>query len=156
MNILIVEDDENKRLQLKQFLEELKPDNNCRLARSLQSGIRALREKYPDLIILDMTLPNFDAGPDEPGGQVYPLGGKEFLEQMARFEITVPVIVVTQFETFGKGPRQMNIRTLDRQLRQDYGDVYGGTVYYHAAIHGWKEELARSINDLVASGTGDD
>jgi CheY-like chemotaxis protein len=148
MNFLIVEDDENKRLQLKQFLEDLRPSATCRIARSLQSGIRALKETSPDVVILDMTLPNFDTGPDEPGGQIYPLGGREFLEQMARFDIMVPVIVVTQFETFGKGSRQLNIETLDHQLRRDFGDVYKGTVYYHAAIHGWKEQLAKSVEDL--------
>jgi CheY-like chemotaxis protein len=148
MNVLIVEDDENKRLQLKQFLDELRLGITCQVARSLQSGVRALREKSPELVILDMTLPNFDAGPDEPGGQIYPLGGREFLEQMVRFNITVPVIVVTQFETFGKGSRQMNIETLDQQLRRDYGHVYKGTVYYHAAIHGWKDELAKLIKEL--------
>jgi DNA-binding NarL/FixJ family response regulator len=152
MNVLIIEDDENKRLQLKQFLDGLLPRVTCRLARSLQSGIRALREKRPELVILDMTLPNFDAGPDEPGGQIYPLGGREFLEQMARFDITVPVIVVTQFETFGKGSRQLNIGTLDQQLRRDYSNVYKGTVYYHAAIHGWKEDLAKSIKELDNEG----
>ena len=85
MNVLIVEDDENKRLQLKQFLDELQLGITCQVARSLQSGVRILREKLPDLIILDMTLPNFDAGPDEPGGQIYPLGGRELLERMVHF-----------------------------------------------------------------------
>jgi CheY-like chemotaxis protein len=148
MNILIVEDDENKRVQLKGFLEDLIPGARTRLARSLQSGIRSLREELPDLVILDMTLPNFDAGPDEPGGQIHPLGGRELLEQMLRFEMEVPVIVVTQFETFGKGSRQMNLKTLHQQLQREYGNIYKGAVYYHAAIHGWKEHLATAINGL--------
>ena len=154
MNILIVEDDENKQVQLKQFLEASFPNVTCRIARSLQSGVRALRQEFPSLVILDMTLPNFDTGPDEPGGQIHALGGRELLEQMARFEITVPVIVLTQFETFGKGSRQMNLETLDRQLRSEYGNIYKGAVYYHAAIHGWKEELNRSIKSIINNDTG--
>jgi CheY-like chemotaxis protein len=155
MKILIVEDDENKRGQLKQFLEQKWPGNDVKLARSLQSGVRSLRQETPDLVILDMTLPNFDTGPDEPGGQIHPLGGRELLEQMLRFEIVVPVIVVTQFETFGKGSRQMNLATLDRQLRREYGGIYRGAVYYHAAIHGWKEELEEAFENVVKSGKAD-
>lgn len=147
-SVLIVEDDENKRNQLRQFLHEVLPDARYELARSLQSGIRALRQARPDLIILDMTLPNFDKGPDEPGGLTHPLGGREFLEQMERFDVNVPVIVVTQFETFGKGPRQMNLKTLDDELRKQYRDTYRGAVYYHAAIHGWKDDLRSAISGI--------
>ena len=38
-------------------------------AHSLQSGIKEVRQNIPSLILLDMTLPNFDATPDDPGGQ---------------------------------------------------------------------------------------
>jgi CheY-like chemotaxis protein len=150
MDILVVEDDENKRVQLKTFLEEFAPGTKTRLAKSLQSGVRCLREQLSDLVILDMTLPNFDAGPDEPGGQIHPLGGRELLEQMLRFQIEVPVVVVTQFETFGKGSRQMNLRALHEQLQREYGHIYKGAVYYHAAIHGWKESLGSLIESLSA------
>jgi CheY-like chemotaxis protein len=148
MNVLIVEDDENKRGQLKQFLEETF-GATCRLANSLQSGVRSIKREPPDVIILDMTLPNFDTGPDEPGGQIYALGGRELLDQMLRFDILIPVIVVTQFETFGKGAHQMNLETLDRQLRKDFGNVYKGAVYYHAAIRGWREDLRHYITNVL-------
>ena len=39
-------------------------------------------------------------GPDEPGGQTHIFGGQESLRQMDRFDIVLPVIVVTQFEAF--------------------------------------------------------
>ncbi len=76
---------------------------------------------------------------------MHPLGGREFLRQMDRFDLKVPVIVVTQFERFGKGPEAMDLRDLDRVLQRDHPSVYRGLVYYHAAIHGWKEELKSLI-----------
>lgn len=148
MRVLIVEDDENKRMQLSEFLGGALTGVDLHIARSLHGGIRKVRQERPDLIILDMTLPNYDPGPDESGGQTHPLGGREFLGQLERFDIRVPVIVVTQFETFGKGPQAMNIRDLDRDLRGEFPEIYKGTVYYHAAIQGWKQELDNILRGL--------
>lgn len=153
MKILIVEDDENKRTQIVQFLEQDFPGCEFEVQRSLQSGLRHIKGSIPDLVLLDMTLPNYDAGPDESGGQTHKLGGREFLRQMDRFDILVPVIVVTQFETFGKGDKATDLATLDRELRRDHGAIYQRAVYYHAARDGWKQDLKSSIQKLFTGRT---
>ena|SRR5438552_1476045 len=145
MRVLLVEDDENKWSQVSSFVKDTVPGIQLEIARSLQSGLRVVRASPPDLILLDMTLPTYDVGPDEPGGQIHPLGGREFLAQMDRFDIGVPVIVVTQFETFGKDRDVMKLSDLDIDLRKRYGKIYRGTVYYHAAFDDWKESLRRYI-----------
>jgi CheY-like chemotaxis protein len=145
MRVLLVEDDENKWSQVSAFVKQAAPDIQLEIARSLQSGLRAVRTSPPDLILLDMTLPTYDVGPDEPGGQIHPLGGREFLAQLDRFDIEVPVVVVTQFETFGKDRDVMKLTDLDIDLRKRYANIYRGTVYYHAAIEDWKESLRRYI-----------
>lgn len=68
MDILLVEDDENKRAVISSFLLEYFPDTNLTAKFSLQSGVRSAIESTPDLVLLDMTLPNFDIGADETGG----------------------------------------------------------------------------------------
>lgn len=151
MKVLVVEDDENKRLQLGKFLQELGPKIQTKMENSLQSGLRYLRREGADLVLLDMTLPNYDAGPDESGGQHHIFGGREFLRQMDRFDITIPVIVVTQFETFGKAPHVMTLSDLDRELKSEHPAVYRGSVYYHAAIHGWKQSLKLLIESIQGS-----
>lgn len=146
MKVLVVEDDENKGVQLCSFLREAYPDVELELARSLQSGVRRIRAEPVDLVVLDMTLPNYDASPEEPGGgTTHSFGGREFLKQMDRFDIRVPVIVVTQFETFGKAPHTMGLPELDAQLRGEHDPVYLGAIYYHASIHGWREQLKTMI-----------
>jgi CheY-like chemotaxis protein len=149
MKILIVEDDDNKRLQLCKFVEVSFTGAEISEARSLQSGIRQVRASTPDVILLDMTLPNYDQGPDEPGGQTHSFGGREFLRQLDRFDIEVPVIVVTQFERFGTGKQTMGLTELDDQLRGEHGRNYQTSVYYHAAIHGWEDELRNSIQRIL-------
>lgn len=149
MKILVVEDDENKRAQLTQFLHRSFPQAQGDEARSLQSGLRLIRQNPPDLVLLDMTLPNYDAAFDEPGGQTHIFGGREFLRQMDRFDIIVPVIVVTQFETFGKDPHEIGLSELDSELKADHSNVYRGCVYYHAAIHGWEEKLEALMRGVL-------
>lgn len=149
MSILIVEDDENKRVQLDRFLREAYPQADLRSARSLQAGVKYIRAEAFDLIMLDMTLPNYDAGPDEPGGgTTHSFGGREFLKQMERFDVRAPVVVVTQFETFGKPPQSLNLAELDAQLKRDHPSTYLGSVYYHASIRGWHDAL-RALCDTT-------
>jgi CheY-like chemotaxis protein len=148
MKLLIVEDDNNKIRQLVQVLREILPEAAPETAHSLQSGLRGVREKHPDLVLLDMTLPTFDIGPDEPGGSTHPFGGREFLRQIRRFKISVPVIVITQFETFGSGPEAITLKALDEELRREHSDVYRGAIYYHAAIQSWKDELRKLLLEI--------
>lgn len=148
MRILIIEDDENKRVQLSQHLSEIIPNEAVFLERSLQSGIRKIRSEKFDLIILDMTLPTYDVSPDEPGDDTHIFGGREFLSQMERFDIETPVIVFTQFEVFGKPPNEMRLEDLDRELADEYSRTYTGAVYYHAAINSWKEELNKKLSKI--------
>jgi DNA-binding NarL/FixJ family response regulator len=147
MRVLIVEDDDNKRLQVTQAVRQILPRAELIQEKSLQSGLRSARQQAPTLVLLDMTLPNYDAGPDESGGQTHIFGGREFLRQMDRFELSMPVIVITQFETFGKGADAIELSDLDKQLREEHSQLYIGAVYYHAAIAGWEDAL----RDLIFS-----
>lgn len=151
MKILLIEDDENKRLQIKRFLEESYPNMVIDVARSFQSGLDALCDGNPDIVLLDMTIPNYDAGPDETGGYMYKTGGWELLRQMDRFEIVKPVIVVTQFEKFGDAPDAMDLQDLNRKLQAEHSDVYRGYVYYNAAISGWRSELRKQIDQVIGA-----
>lgn len=150
MKILLVEDDENKRSALEGFFHGQRPGTELDVAKSLQAAVRRVRSTKYELVILDMTLPNYDPSPDEPGGgTIHSFGGREFLKQITRFKIDTPVIVVTQFEKFGKPPTTTNLEELDRSLREEFARTYRGAVYYHAAIVGWQQELATLIDTIM-------
>ena len=151
MKVLIVEDDENKRVQLEEFVIEYYPQAQVSIEQSLQGGLRKARKEKPDVILLDMTIPNYSPGPDESGGQMHLFGGTQFLRQLTRFKLQIPVIVVTQFETFGDPPHAKRLSDLDGELKAQYGQIYRGAVYYHAAIHGWKQDLVQLLNSLSRS-----
>lgn len=155
MTILIVEDDENKRVQLSQFLQLIIPNETVQLQRSLQSGVKKIRHEQFDLIILDMTLPQYDLSPDEPSDDTHIFGGQDFLAQMERFDVKTPVVVFTQFEVFGKPPNELNLESLDIKLKNEYPLVYKGVVYYHSSINSWKQELKDKLIEQGYACEGD-
>ncbi|MEN5242863.1 response regulator [Pseudomonas atacamensis] len=148
MSILVVEDDENKRIQLQRFLESVIPNEDVIFERSLQSGVRKIRSDHFDLVILDMTLPQYDLSSDEPSDDTHIFGGQEFLAQMDRFDVSTPVLVFTQFEVFGKPPNEMNLESLNGNLKLEYPTIYKGFVYYHASINTWKIDLRKKLAEL--------
>jgi CheY-like chemotaxis protein len=146
MKLLIVEDDEIKRTQLAKFISEAVPQTEVEIARSYQSGIRAIIERVYKLIILDMTMPTFDIGADESGGRPQAYAGREILRQMDRRNIKSPVIVVTQFDRFGEGKDKLTLSELNQQLLKDHPGNYLGAVYYNTTVDSWKDELLTLIN----------
>lgn len=145
MDILLVEDDDNKRSQLEAFLRETTPGASVDCARSLQSGLRQITSHPYDLVLLDMTLPTFDIGVDEDGGRPQAYGGRELLRQMERRGLATPVIVVTQFSRFGEGSDARTLGQLHQQLQAEHPRTYQGRVFYDAGVSGWQEALAELI-----------
>ena len=91
-----------------------------------------------------MTMPSFDITIDEDGGRPQAYGGRELLRHMAENEVSVPAIVVTQFEKFGEGVDSLTLEQLDSLLRREH-EQYHGTVYYNAASDDWKDQLVNII-----------
>src|SRR5687767_5359941 len=144
MNILLVEDDEDKRNQLKSFLSEIK---NAEIADalSLQTALKLILNKQFDLIILDMSLTTFDKNSVGSGGRPQPFGGREILSQMQRKKIKSKVIVVTQYDVFNHGKEIISLYELNNQLFALFPEIYKGAVYYSVSISGWQEALTTII-----------
>lgn len=141
MKILLVEDDENKRKHVQEFLQSRYPSDSVEFATSLMSGVRQANQLRPDVILLDMTLPNYDLREGETGGGMHAFGGVELIKQLRRHKIPSRVIVITQFETFGLPPNLKDLAELDAQLLDMYGPQYLGAVYYHASRADWVQKL---------------
>lgn len=149
MKILIIEDDDIKREQIIHFMEESLPEINIIAVRSVQGALKKITSNQFDLIILDMTLPTFDYGRDENGGRIRAYGGRDILRQMDRHEIITPVIMVTQFDRFGKGDESLTLEELDLELQSEHNRNYKGSVYYNAAYDDWKSSLRNLISKFA-------
>lgn len=146
--VLIVEDDPHKRQQLERFFSNWLPAPDVKVAISLIGGLRALRSHNPDIVILDMTLPNHDPEDDGHIGSMLAFGGEEFLRQARRLRSAAKVIVVTQFETFGDEENAKERHELETDLKRSFPDIFKGMVYYHASLSGWADELQALLHNI--------
>jgi CheY-like chemotaxis protein len=145
MRILVIEDHGPKLEQIQAVVESTLPNAVVTVARSYQSGLRSILSGGVDLILLDMTLPTFDTQAGEPGGDTLAYGGRDILDSLQHRGVSIPVIVVTQFDSFGKGVDRLTLRQLDAELKEQHGSTYLGASYYNPAIAGWSEGLRGMI-----------
>jgi DNA-binding NarL/FixJ family response regulator len=130
MNILLIEDDDFKAGKIRRAAESHSDVTKFKIARSVTSGIAAITDEPPDLLLLDMSLTTYDLGPDEGGGRPRNFGGIEIFEELARLELSTPVIVITQFETFIKEGRTINIQEIRKTLKADFPDNFRNILYF--------------------------
>ncbi|MDX7859214.1 response regulator [Aeromonas caviae] len=152
MKILIVEDQIEKSKEIEQFCRAFFPNiENISVFQSLRSGLRALVSNTYDLIFLDMSMPNFDPSSDDPlGGTPESFAGKEFLAQMKLRGEKIPVVIITQYQTFEEG--QIDLTSIDSFLKSTYSGFYLGAIYYSSADKEWEVNLERLLNREYLNG----
>jgi CheY-like chemotaxis protein len=151
MNILFIEDDEDKAKRVLEFVRGDVPKVHAICARSFNSGLKALADDGTafDLVLLDMTMPTYDVTPSEPtGGSIEHFAGRDLLAQMKLRQIEIPVAVITMFDSFGEGAKKMSLANLSQELHSKYGRQYLGHVYYNATEEGWRSSLRALISKL--------
>jgi DNA-binding NtrC family response regulator len=142
MRILVIEDDDNKYNPVKNFLIELYNENVTIIhKKSYQSGMEILYAEKFDLLILDMSIPNFDVTELDDGGDTLDRGGEFILEEMDRENIIIKSIIITQYEEF-KG---VSLAEIDKNLREEFKQSYLGCVSYNTGYDNWKTELQELI-----------
>lgn len=145
MRILVVEDDEEKRRQITEFLNLIVKNVELVEARSLQSGLRALGRPDLQLVVLDMTMPTYDITSEEDGGRPQAYAGRDLLRHMRRRGIGTPAVVLTQFDRFGEGPDLLTLEQLDSELKAEHGAAYCGAIHYSVTFEGWKTSLSEVV-----------
>ena len=141
MKLLIIEDSDYKIDHIQGLVAEVLPNTQVFLARAFRSGIAQIMEIRPDILILDMTLPTFEARHGEGGGRTRPYGGREILRELVALRILPRVIVVTQFDRFGEGRRAVFRDQLMEELKAEFPELIVGGVYYNGADSKWRDSL---------------
>lgn len=149
MKVLIIEDEFDKREKIRSHLISLLKDKveiiECE---SLRSGLKKIiMDSDFDLILLDMSMPNFDTTEAESGeAQPESFAGREIMAQMQLRGIFIPVLVITQYRSFEKGT--VSFDDLLNQFKDKYFDFFLGAIYYNSATEGWKKDLSDYIAKL--------
>jgi CheY-like chemotaxis protein len=148
MNILLVEDEAPKQEHISSAILEVLPTVEIRIARSVRSAIDEMRQRTPDLMLLDMSLPTFDVGPTESGGRPQNFGGSEILRYMDLYDLHVPTIVITAYEAFTKAGKSIDHKSLHDELLEKHPLSYKGLIYYNSLFSEWRALLSSVISKM--------
>lgn len=146
--ILFIEDDQYKLEKIRTFLENEYKDIELVIRTSFHGGFEEIVENHNkyDLILLDMSMQNYDISSHESGGDPAPLAGKSILTQMYLREIDKSVLVVTMYESFQDGTKIMDLNT---SLKEEFPDNYKGYVFFSHMDNKWMTDLKQSIDRLT-------
>jgi CheY-like chemotaxis protein len=153
MQLLLIEDDAFKAKRISKFLSDRFPKSEVSVERSVSAGLsRIFGEPAPEVILLDMSLSTYDVGPRETGGRPQNFGGIAVLEHMARRNFLVPVIVVTQFDTFPKVIGEMSLEDIRTDLAKRFPEAFKGLVYYSSREAEWESRLTGLLQTILSDG----
>lgn len=140
MNILLIEDHPIKQAQIVREIISLNKSHNVIIRNSYNSGLKEIVLNHPDydLLLLDISMPNYDISSEEGGGDWLPFAGKKILNNLFLRDIPLKCVVITMHGNFEDGTR---IKDLDSELRQEFHSNYQGYVYYSQTTDEWKNQL---------------
>ncbi|MEG8052896.1 hypothetical protein QP185_05910 [Sphingomonas aerolata] len=138
MNILLIEDDTLKAERILDFLSDFADGDKICHERSYNTGLRSALLSQPSLIVLDMTLPTYDVGAKSREGRSRTMGGVDLMRKLKLKGVKLPVIVVSQFTTFGEGPDMIEFADLMEQCTSEFpGASLRAFDTVHHQTRGW-------------------
>jgi DNA-binding NarL/FixJ family response regulator len=147
MKILLIEDHPLKQAQITKFVSEKFVGCEIVTKNSYISGLKELKKHHDiyDVLLLDISMPNYDISSEDSGGDWMPLAGKNILKEMYLRDILTKAIVITMHGSYDDGTK---ITDLDKDLQKEFSDNYIGYVYYSQLNEDWKEKLYQLLNSI--------
>ncbi|WP_342575426.1 response regulator [Solibacillus sp. FSL K6-1781] len=149
MKILLVEDDFNKIFKIEDFLKKEFNKINITTSNSYNSGLRKILTDKFDLILLDMTMPTFDKTNGSSGGKPIQYAGKEILNQMKRKKNNTPVIVITQYSSFGESNNSKSFNELKEELKAEFSNILLEMIYYESSKSDWEVQVKSTLKNFL-------
>lgn len=151
MEILYVEDEQNKARQVIQAIRESIPSANILLKNSYNAALMEISRENLDLILLDMSLPLYDISESmeyEEDNDFEPFAGIDLLEELVRIDSEKKVVIITAFDVLGEDDNKINLAQLDKKMKEEYKDNYRGIIYYNSSSLEWCHKLVELIKLL--------
>lgn len=145
MKLILIEDHPLKQAQITKFIKEKFETVEIEIRNSYISGLKELIKNHSTytVLLLDISMPNYDISSEESGGDWMPLAGKKILKEMYLRDIQTKAIVITMHGSFDDGTK---ITELDSDLKKEFSDNYIGYVYYSQINEDWKDKLCQLLN----------
>lgn len=149
MKILIIEDDLNKLQAVEDFLYKYFTNNNIdyniTVRHSYQSGVNTILNDEFDLLLLDMSLPNFDTDENNHAGDPLSKGGELILYEMDAMEINLKTILFTGHEDFDGVP----LESINEDYKNKFPEIYLNYIFYNQIESNWETELEKILNGVI-------
>ncbi|EIT7546525.1 hypothetical protein L3E08_004785 [Escherichia coli] len=151
IKLLIIEDDLYKSNAISEYLRDELNINNITCRESLSSGVfEVLDNPDYDLILLDMSMSTYDISDKDPvGGIPESFAGEDFLAQMELLGYKIPILVVTQYDTFGAGDDSFPLKILDNKLSIKHPEIYKGSIFFRSISNEWKVLLKEKLYEVL-------
>ena len=150
MKILLIEDEIGKERRIVSHLKETFQAVEIVTKHSIMSSELEMQKQSYDFVLLDMSLPLFDNDDTDmrrnENNEFDTFGGLTILDEMDRRNLSSKVIVITAFDILGEGRNQIDLQSIDAQMRIDYEGMVIGTIFYNSSSLQWREELTTLIS----------
>jgi hypothetical protein len=142
MKVLLIEDTEHKKDLIASFVEVEFPSILLELRKSYNSGLREIiKNQDYSLILLDMSLPNYDITLGETGGDFESEAGKFLLQEMYRRDININVAIVTMYKNFTD-------EDFNSGLKERFKNYLGVVYFNFNDPDSWKNELRTIFKNI--------
>lgn len=146
MNILIVEDDMFKYLQIESLVKKVRKDAIITKFDNIHDTIIFLKDNVPDKIILDMSLPSHEAKVGEGSPVSMPTGGIEIiLELRSKNILTTPIIILTQYPEIEIENEFFSIEESEEQIQSNYNMENLTVIQYQNELPYWNTETTHFL-----------
>lgn len=146
--ILIIEDEKIKIERLKEFFA----DDDITIRESYRAGVLELKNNFKDydMLILDMTIPLWESGNNDLGGNYEQFGGEKILREMKRRKLLVPTILFTMFDVFPTKNGNITFEEINERYKGSFSSFYQGAVFYNSIDDSWMENMKTIINQILS------
>ena len=144
--ILIIEDDKIKIERLSVFFA----DEEINIKESFQSGLSEIKNNKLayDFLVLDMTIPLWEKGNNDLGGNYEQFGGEKILREMKRRKLFLPTILFTMFDIFPTKEGNITFDEVNNIFKKEFSDFYIGAVFYNSNEDNWQLEMTDLISKI--------
>lgn len=149
VDILLADDSQEKIKYVKEILDANIEYDTLDISNSYNSTTKAIKKKIYDLIILDMSMPTFDPVKGRTNATPRPLAGKDIMSKLHYRSINIPVVILTQFDVFGRLSDAVGLEDLTNDLSDSFPDNFKGCVFYDPQSSLWSNELVTVIKGIL-------
>lgn len=148
LKILVADDNQEKTKYVMEALISVADPSDIDISISYNGTTKLLKKNNYDLLILDMTMPNFDPV-DNSSPTLKPLAGKDVLAKLHYRKIKIPVIILTQFDVFGRLSDVIGLEDLKEDLKSSFPNNFKGCVFYDPQSSTWSNELIHLVKEVL-------